>query len=299
MRSPEPTSALASFSADQVAPPLAATSFAEVLDELALFAVRQPGVNDGERLLRQVAAIGADHTLLLGRGAILSHLRSDTTDRVVVVLGIADRSIRVPAETSGETRGRLFVLVVAPVGDAAGYIEMVATWAAALREEGVVEEILATESNQEIAALRAIREAPRVRRLSVIDVMDPASQRIYPDMPLREAARLLARSGYTALPVVNRNDEVVGTVSERTAIEDLLPGYLRVFENETDADERSELSVRDVMSKAVLCIPIEASISDAASIIVNKDVNPVPVTRDGKWVGLVSRRSLIRKLLQF
>ena len=53
------------------------------------------------------------------------------------------------------------------------------------------------------------------------------------------------------------------------------------------------------MSKAVLCLPVEASINEAASIIVNKNVDPLPLTREGKWVGLISRRSLIRKLLQF
>jgi CBS domain-containing protein len=57
--------------------------------------------------------------------------------------------------------------------------------------------------------------------------------------------------------------------------------------------------VRDVMSKAVLCLPVEASINEAASIIVTKNVDPLPLTREGKWVGLISRRSLIRKLLQF
>ena len=65
------------------------------------------------------------------------------------------------------------------------------------------------------------------------------------------------------------------------------------------ANVHPDKAVRDVMTKTVLCLPIEASISEAASIIVNKNVDPLPLTREGKWVGLISRRSLIRKLLQF
>ncbi len=289
------------LSVGQVAPPLAATSYAEALDELAAFAASQTGVIDGERFLRQVSALGAEDTMAVGAGAFIRHLRSDAIERVVTVLGIVERPLRVPAETGGETRGRLLVLVAAPPEESAGYLETVASLAAVLREEGALEALLSAPDAQSIVDLPVIRSAPRVQKLSVIDVMEPASQRIYPEMPLREAARLMTRGAYTGLPVVNKRDEIVGMISEKDLIRDFLPGYLRVFESLSDlaTREESDPSVRDVMSKAVLCLPIEASISEAASIIVNKNVDPLPLTRDGKWVGLISRRSLIRKLLQF
>jgi CBS domain-containing protein len=123
-------------------------------------------------------------------------------------------------------------------------------------------------------------------------------------MPLPDAARVLIRGRHSALPVVNKRDEIVGMVSEKDLIKAFLPGYLRISAgaNGEDGGERESADrtlVRDVMSKAVLCLPVEASINEAASIIVNKNVDPLPLTREGKWVGLISRRSLIRKLLQF
>src|SRR5688500_9755254 len=132
--------------------------------------------------------------------------------------------------------------------------------------------------------------------------MDPAAQRVYPDMALADAARVLIRGRHSALPVVNKRDEIVGMVSEKDLIKAFLPGYLRISGGTDDGGEREPAGrtlVRDVMSKAVLCLPVEASINEAASIIVNKNVDPLPLTREGKWVGLISRRSLIRKLLQF
>lgn len=307
------------LTASNIAPPLEATSYAEALDELAAFAVRQPGVTDGERFLRQISALGAEDTIAIGGGAFLPHLLSDAIDRGVVALGITSRALRVPTETGEEARGRLFVLVAAPPDAPGAYLESVATLAALLRQEGVVEAILEAESGEEVAALEAVRSAPRVQKLSVVDVMEPAAQRVYPDMPLDEAARLMVRGRHRGLPVVNRNDEIVGMISEKDLIRDFLPGYLRLFDSGPDDSlgravsakegaaswaprrgrEEGSRTVKDVMSKAVLCLPTEASISEAASIIVNKNVDPLPLTRDGKWVGLISRRSLIRKLLQF
>jgi CBS domain-containing protein len=285
----------------QIAPPLQATAYAEVLDELAAFAARQPAVRDGERFLRQVSSLGAEDTIAVGGGAFLPHLRSDAVVRVVVALGMTDRPLRVPNETGEESRGRLFVLVAAPPDAIAAYLETVASLTALFRQEGVVDTILEARNATAVARLPEVREAPRVQNLSVIDVMEPASQRVYPDMELGEAARIMTRGGYTALPVVNKNDEIVGMISEKDLIRDFLPGYIRLFEGASEAVRTapSTRRVRDVMSRAVLCLPIEAGLSDAASIIVNKNVDPLPLTSEGKWVGLISRRSLIRKLLQF
>lgn len=298
---PDATTAEPLLVESQIAPPLQATAYAEVLDELAAFAARQPAVRDGERFLRQVSSLGAEDTIAVGGGAFLPHLRSDAVVRVVVALGMTDRPLRVPNETGEESRGRLFALVAAPPDAIAAYLETVASLTALFRQEGVVDTILEARNATAVARLAEVREAPRVQNLSVIDVMEPASQRVYPDMELGEAARIMTRGGYTALPVVNKNDEIVGMISEKDLIRDFLPGYIRLFEGAGEAVRTapSTRRVRDVMSRAVLCLPIEAGLSDAASIIVNKNVDPLPLTSEGKWVGLISRRSLIRKLLQF
>lgn len=287
--------------ADQISVSLAAASFAELLDDLAAFAVSQSGVADRDRFLREVAALGAEDTIAVGGGAFLLHLRSDAIDETVTVLGVTDRPLRVPTEAREDTRGRIFALVAAPTEAHGPYLENVATLAALLRQAGVTDAIVAADDPAEVAGLEAVERAQRIKRLSVVDVMEPASQRVYPDMMLAEAARLMVRGQNSALPVVNKNDEILGMISEKDLIDAFLPDYLKVFEGSGEGASREGYgrTVRDVMSKTVLCLPIEASISEAASIIVNKDVDPLPLTREGKWVGLISRRSLIQKLLRF
>lgn len=289
------------FASAEIASRLKAKSYAELLDELGAFASNHPGVADVERFAREVSSLGAEDTIPLGGGAFIPHLRSSAVTEVVMVLGVAGESLRVPAETGEETRGRVFALVAAPPDLTGQYLETVATAAHALRTEGVIEAIHEAPDADAIASLGPFRRAKRVQMLSVVDIMDPAGQRVYPDMDLRQAARLVMRSRHPGLPVVNQRDEVVGMLSETSLVKAFLPGHLRILGSEEgDPDrESSERTVKDVMSRNVLCLPTGASVSEAASIIVNKDVDPLPLTREGKWVGLISRRSLIRKLLQF
>lgn len=287
------------LSASRIAPRLEAASFAELLDELGEFAAGQPAVADRERFLREISGLGGEDTLALGGGAFLPHLRSEAVERPMTVLGVTEKPLRVPTEGE-DTRGRVFALVVASPDAGSAYLEEVATIAHLLRGEGVVDAITEAGTAEAIANLEAVRNAPRVQKLSVVDVMEPASSRVYPDMDLRDAARMMARGRHPGLPVVNKRDEIVGMISEKDLIRSFLPGYLRAFEGGEDVDRTGEgRSVKDVMSKAVMCLPTDASISEAASIIVNKNVDPLPLTKEGKWVGLISRRSLIRKLLQF
>jgi CBS domain-containing protein len=88
-------------------------------------------------------------------------------------------------------------------------------------------------------------------------------------------------------------------VSEREVIRHLLS--TQVF---TGVDVRSAIapgtatrSVRDVMSRQVMCVAPEQPIAEVASLMSNKDVDRVPVVREGQLVGFLTRGDIVRKLI--
>jgi CBS domain-containing protein len=56
-------------------------------------------------------------------------------------------------------------------------------------------------------------------------------------------------------------------------------------------------SVRDVMSRQVMCVAPEQPIAEVASLMSNKDVDRVPVVREGRLVGFLTRGDIVRKLI--
>jgi len=55
--------------------------------------------------------------------------------------------------------------------------------------------------------------------------------------------------------------------------------------------------VREVMTRQVLCVSPDQPLAEVASLMTNKDVDRVPVVRDGMLVGFLTRGDIVRKLI--
>ena len=50
------------------------------------------------------------------------------------------------------------------------------------------------------------------------------------------------------------------------------------------------------MTRTVLCVSEDQGLLDAANMMVNRDVEQLPVVREGELVGFVTRDSILRTL---
>ncbi|MBI4544180.1 MAG: CBS domain-containing protein [Gemmatimonadetes bacterium] len=136
-------------------------------------------------------------------------------------------------------------------------------------------------------------------RLTVRDIMTRQIQCVSPETPAQEAVEHLIRLGVRALPVVGEKGEVLGIVTDRDIMRSLLPQIPRAAENQPPAVlplTRQPL-VREIMSRSVLCVAEDTGIDEVANLMINKDVGQLPVVREGKLTGFLTRADIIRKLL--
>jgi CBS domain-containing protein len=101
--------------------------------------------------------------------------------------------------------------------------------------------------------------------------------------------------------VVGEKREVLGMVTERDLLKHLQPRIARfggtqaATEEGQDPPPRGSL-VRDIMSRSVLCVSEDQSISDAVATMLNKDVERFPVVTEGKLTGFLTRGDILRKM---
>ncbi len=141
--------------------------------------------------------------------------------------------------------------------------------------------------------------------MTVEDIMTRRVITVRPETSVREAARLMFTNHVSGLPVVDADERVVGIISDGDLIlrqrrPKVTPWWRLFFENADDLARRYQkivgLTVGDVMTRPALVISPAFGIETAAAILDNRKIRRLPVVRDGRLVGIVSRGDLVRAL---
>ncbi|WP_304855141.1 MDR family MFS transporter [Adlercreutzia caecimuris] len=129
---------------------------------------------------------------------------------------------------------------------------------------------------------------------------------------MAEVIRLMDANQTSGLPVVNAAGDLVGFVSDgdvasylgKTEIalldSTLLNGY-RYIDDETEASRLRDLLALNVMAvatKRVISVDAATPVDEVCSLFAAKRIKKVPVVQDGKLVGTLSRRNIMRSLVE-
>lgn len=139
------------------------------------------------------------------------------------------------------------------------------------------------------------------------DIMTTSVVSATPETNVAEVARLLLERHISAVPVIDSGGRLVGMVSEGDFLRRSEDGsrrhgswWLRLFsgsgENAADYVKTHGRSAADVMTRDVVTVTEHTPAGDVAHLLETKRIKRVPVLRDGKVVGIISRADLLRGL---
>jgi CBS-domain-containing membrane protein len=142
----------------------------------------------------------------------------------------------------------------------------------------------------------------------VADVMTRNCITIAPDATVEEAVNLMLNRHISGLFVVDRAGELAGVITEGDLLRrDELgtqrsrPWWLQLLASPArqaaDFTQANGRHVRDVMTEDVLSIEQDAPLEDVVEAMEKNRIKRLPVTADGKVVGVVSRADLLRALI--
>ena len=112
------------------------------------------------------------------------------------------------------------------------------------------------------------------------DIMSYPVVTIPPDTSIREAFKIMMKYGYGGL-CVEENGKLIGIISRRD-VEKAINLKL------------TKRKVKSFMSKPVITITPETSISEIERILVKKNIGRVPVVENGKIVGIITRQDTLK-----
>lgn len=128
-----------------------------------------------------------------------------------------------------------------------------------------------------------------------------------PETTVAQAADLMARHHISAIPVLDESDGVIGLVSEgdlmrrvEGAKDQTRSWWLSLFaDSQTSARdfvrERGQ-HLKDIMTTQVTTVSPETPVGEIARLLEKTHIKRVPVVKDGRLVGIVSRANLLQAL---
>jgi CBS domain-containing protein len=99
-----------------------------------------------------------------------------------------------------------------------------------------------------------------------------------PTLPVKDLAMLLVKNQVSGVPVVDERGAIVGLVSE------------------ADIIAKKGKTVQAIMSEQVVSVGEDASIEEIAQLMTKQRIKRVPVMKDGKLLGIVSRADIVNSI---
>jgi CBS domain-containing protein len=143
-----------------------------------------------------------------------------------------------------------------------------------------------------------------------MDVMTTDVISVDPDTTVQALATLLAERGISGAPVVDSSGRLVGIISEGDLLHRAEIGtarrhrerrrswWLDHFASDLAREyvKSHGRTIKDIMTRDVVTVTENTDLAELAELLEAKRIKRVPVMRDGKVVGIISRANLVRAL---
>jgi len=131
------------------------------------------------------------------------------------------------------------------------------------------------------------------------DVMSHPAMTVHTSTSCTAAAQLLVENGFTAAPVIDDDDRLVGIITEADLMRGRVPPDPRRRDPYQTAryGRRPPSTVAAAMTTPVESVTPGADIADAARIMLDEHLRCLPIVDGLTVVGVITRRDLLRAII--
>ncbi|HHV17032.1 MAG TPA: CBS domain-containing protein [Gelria sp.] len=135
---------------------------------------------------------------------------------------------------------------------------------------------------------------------------------VSPEEKVDKATRILLDNKISGLPVVDADYHVVGIITEKDLIvkasELKVPFYITLFDSiifldnpirfNNDVKKYIASQVKNAMTRKVFVVEEDTPVTEVVEIMQKRAINRVPVVRNDKLVGIITRNDILKTLVK-
>lgn len=108
-----------------------------------------------------------------------------------------------------------------------------------------------------------------------------------PDQTIQEVIDIIINKGISGAPVLDKDRKLVGIISEKDCLRIIVD---QAYHNLPTSDRK----VSDYMTAKVKTLSPNSDVVEAANEFLNSPIRRLPIVEDGKLIGQVSRRDILK-----
>lgn len=148
--------------------------------------------------------------------------------------------------------------------------------------------------------------------LTAKDIMQTQVITIEPEKNIIEAAKLMLEKNINGLPVINKENKVIGIITQSDLIltqkKFNLPSFFTLLDSfipltslsklEEEIKKMSAATVKEAMTKEPYCLSPTDTIEDIAQVMAEKKFHTLPVVdKEKKLLGIVGKADILKALV--
>jgi|SRR5450756_192524 len=148
-----------------------------------------------------------------------------------------------------------------------------------------------------------------MKEIKVRDAMTPDPITVLPETPVTDVARVMIKNGIGGVPVVNKEGDLLGIITESDLIVQdtdvkfpsfvhFLDGYVFVPGSIHRFEEKFLKAVaataEDLMTADIITVDADDPVEDTATLMSKKRLKRFPVISEGQLVGIITMRDIVK-----
>lgn len=264
-----------------------------------------------EEIKKEVLKREREISTAIGNGIAIPHARIPKFNDFIVSIGILEKPMKVQVEGLNQVdEVRVVFLIVCDILKNKNILKVMSTITKlVIKHSEIMEKIKNSKNAEEIFKLIESANLEIGKKIIADDVLSPNINPVTPNMTLELVAKRLIVEKIGGIPVVDKDKNFLGEITEKELIEFGMPKYYSVMSDlnfltigepfeEYLINEKTALIENIYRKKEDVCmIDRKAPIMEICFIMINKGLTRIYVVEDGKYCGVIRRYDIIKKIL--
>ncbi|MGL5279472.1 MAG: CBS domain-containing protein [Cetobacterium sp.] len=245
----------------------------------------------------------------LGYGVAVPHARLEHYDDILVAIGFPEKPVMVKTLDNREEELKIVVLVIADVLKGKKILKIMSGISKlAIKNKVILDRIIEEKNPVETIKILEAANIEVDHNITAEDLMTNVPKPVKETNTLEDIAKVIIMEKVSGIPVVDKNDNFLGEITERELIAFGMPKYTTIlndlnfmtvgepFENYL-INEKTTTIEELYRREGVVTVDKEASLMEVSYLFMNRGVTRIYVVESGKYLGIILRSDIIRKIL--